>query len=65
MSAKHIVRWGKRRWRTEGFFKTVKGRFGLERFAQGSKKLGVYRYLILSMAAYICARALGASVAGE
>jgi hypothetical protein len=54
MSAKHIVRWGKRRWKIEGFFKTVKGRFSLDRFAQGSK-LGVYRYLIMSMAAYVLA----------
>jgi hypothetical protein len=34
--------------------KTVKSRFGLDRFAQGSK-LGVYRYLILGMAAYVLA----------
>jgi hypothetical protein len=54
MGAKHIVRWGKRRWKIEGFFKTAKGRFSLHRFAQGSK-LGVYRYLILSMAAYVLA----------
>lgn len=39
-SAKHIVRWGKRRWRIEGFFKTAKGRFSLDRFGQGTK-LGV------------------------
>jgi IS4 transposase len=34
---------GKRRWRIEVFFKTIKGRFGLERFAQHSKK-GVLRW---------------------
>jgi hypothetical protein len=54
LSPEHIVRWGKRRWRIEGFFKTVKGRFSLERFGQGSR-LGVYRYLILSMIAYLLA----------
>lgn len=54
LSAKHIVRWGKRRWKIEGFFKSVKGRFSLDRFAQGSK-LGVYRYRIISMAAYMLA----------
>jgi hypothetical protein len=32
LSPKHIVRWGKRRWRIEGFFKSAKGRFSLDRF---------------------------------
>jgi hypothetical protein len=54
LSPTHIVRWGKRRWRIEGFFKTAKGRFSLERFGQGTK-VGVYRYLVLSMIAYLLA----------
>ena len=54
LSPKYIARWGKRRWRIEGFFKTAKGRFSLERFGQGTR-LGVYRYLILSMIAYLLA----------
>ena len=54
LSPAHIVRWGKRRWRIEGFFKTAKGRFSLERFGQGSR-LGVYRYLLLSLIAYLLA----------
>jgi hypothetical protein len=54
LSPGHIVRWGKRRWRIEGFFKTAKGRFGLDRFGQGTK-LGVYRYLVLSLIAYLLA----------
>ncbi len=54
LSPEHIVRWGKRRWAIEGFFKTAKGRFSLERFGQGSR-LGVYRYLILSLIAYLLA----------
>lgn len=54
LSAKHIVRWGKRRWRIEGFFKTAKGRFSLDRFGQG-RRLGVYRYLLLSLIAYLLA----------
>lgn len=54
LSPKHIVRWGKRRWRIEGFFKTAKGRFSLDRFGQGTK-LGVYRYLVLSLVAYLMA----------
>jgi hypothetical protein len=54
LSPKHIMRWGKRRWRIEGFFKTAKGRFSLDRFGQGTK-LGVYRYLVLSLVAYLLA----------
>lgn len=54
LSPRHIVRWGKRRWRIEGLFKTVKGRFSLGRFGQGTR-LGVYRYLILSLMAYLLA----------
>lgn len=54
LSPGHIVRWGKRRWRIEGFFKTAKGRFSLARFGQGTR-LGVYRYLLLSLIAYLLA----------
>lgn len=54
LSPAHIVRWGKRRWRIEGFFKTAKSGFSLDRFGQSSK-LGVYRYLLLSMVAYLLA----------
>ncbi|MGI2909726.1 transposase, partial [Tolypothrix sp. VBCCA 56010] len=46
--------WGKRRWQIEGWFKTVKHRFGLHRFGQGSL-LGMYRWLILSLTAYLIA----------
>ena len=46
--------WGKRRWQIEGWFKTAKHRFGLHRFGQGTL-LGVYRWLILSLIAYILA----------
>ena len=54
MCPRHIVRWGKRRWRIEGFFKTAKGRFSLGRFGQGTRQ-GVYRYLLLSFIAYLLA----------
>ena len=54
LSPEHIVRWGKKRWAIEGFFKTAKRRFSLDRFGQGSR-LGVYRYLLLSMIAYLLA----------
>ncbi|HEY9690690.1 MAG TPA: hypothetical protein V6D15_00625 [Oculatellaceae cyanobacterium] len=40
--------------RREGFFKTAKHRFGLHRFGQGTV-LGVYRWLVLSLTAYLLA----------
>ena len=46
--------WGKRRWQIEGWFKTAKHRFGLHRFGQGTL-LGMYRWLILSVIAYLIA----------
>lgn len=49
-----ITWWGKRRWQIEGWFKTAKHRFGLHRFGQ-STLLGVYRWLVLSLLAYILA----------
>ena len=48
----YLARLGKRRWRIEAFFKTVKGRFGLERFAQHSKQ-GVLRWWCLSGMAFL------------
>jgi len=47
-----ITWWGKRRWQIEGWFKTAKHRFGLHRFGQGTL-LGVYRWLLLSLVAYL------------
>ena len=49
-----ITWWGRRRWGIEGFFKTIKHRFGLHRFGQQTL-LGVYRWLILSLTAYLLA----------
>jgi hypothetical protein len=46
-----ISRWGKRRWRIEGFFKIIKGRFGLARFGQQTLT-GVLRFLVLSLLAF-------------
>ncbi len=48
------MRLGRKRWAIEGFFKTIKHRFGLHRFGQ-TTKLGVYRWLILSLIAYLLA----------
>lgn len=50
----YLVRLGRKRWAIEGFFKTSKHRFGLHRFGQ-TTKLGVYRWLILSLIAYLLA----------
>lgn len=54
LKASTISWWGKRRWQIEGWFKTAKHRFGLHRFGQGTL-LGVYRWLILSLIAYLLA----------
>ena len=54
LKASTINWWGKRRWQIEGWFKTAKHRFGLDRFGQGTL-LGVYRWLVLSFIAYILA----------
>jgi len=49
-----IRKTGKRRWKIEAFFKTLKSRFGFGRFGQHSK-MGVLRYLCLSLLSYqIC-----------
>lgn len=53
-SGVYLVRLGRKRWAIEGFFKTIKHRFGLHRFGQ-TTKLGVYRWLLLSLIAYILA----------
>lgn len=54
LKASTIIWWGKRRWQIEGWFKTAKHRFGLHRFGQQTLK-GMYRWLILSLAAYLLA----------
>ena len=54
MKGTTIARWGGRRWQIEGFFKTGKHRFGLHRFGQQTL-LGVYRWLLLSLIAYLLA----------
>jgi Transposase DDE domain len=53
-SGVYLVRLGRKRWAIEGFFKTIKHRFGWHRFGQ-STQLGVYRWLILSILAYLLA----------
>jgi Transposase DDE domain len=53
-SGAYLVRLGRKRWAIEGFFKTAKHQFGLHCFGQ-STKLGVYRWLVLSLLAYLLA----------
>ncbi|MEM6349735.1 MAG: hypothetical protein AAF766_03125 [Cyanobacteria bacterium P01_D01_bin.14] len=53
-SGVYLVRLGRKRWAIEGFFKTAKHQFGLHCFEQGTK-LGVYRWLLLSLIAYLLA----------
>jgi hypothetical protein len=53
-SGVYLVRLGRKRWAIEGFFKTAKHQFGLHCFGQ-STKIGVYRWLILSLIAYLLA----------
>jgi len=48
LKASTISWWGKHRWQIEGWFKTAKHRFGLDKFGQGTL-LGIYRWLILSL----------------
>lgn len=47
-----ITWWGRRRWSIEGFFKTIKHRFGFHRFGQQTL-LGVYRWLVLCLVSFI------------
>lgn len=49
-----ITWWGRRRWGIEGFFKTIKHRFGLHRFGQQTL-VGVYRWFILCLISFILA----------
>ncbi len=53
-SGVYLIRLGRKRWAIEGFFKTAKHQFGWHCFGQGTK-LGVYRWLILSLIAYLLA----------
>jgi Transposase DDE domain len=49
-----IVRWGRRRWQIESFFKTMKSRFGLDQFGQRTA-LGALRFITLSFMAFLLA----------
>ena len=53
-SGAYLVRLGRKRWAIEGFFNTAKHQFGLQCFGQ-STKIGVYRWLVLSLIAYLLA----------
>lgn len=47
-----IIKWGRSRWAIEGFFKAMKGRFGLDQFGQRTL-LGTIRFLLLAFLAFI------------
>ena len=49
-----IRRWGRRRWRIEAFFKTMKFRFGLDQFGQRTA-CGAFRFLVLGFLAFTLA----------
>lgn len=53
-SGVYLVRLGRKRWAIESLFKTIKHRFGWDRFGQ-STRLGVYRWLILALISYLLA----------
>ena len=53
-SGVYLVRLGRKRWVIEGFFKTAKHQFGLHCFGH-STRIGVYRWLVLSLIAYLLA----------
>lgn len=49
LKASTIIWWGRHRWQIEGWFKTAKHRFGQQTL------LGLYRWLVLSLSAFILA----------
>jgi Transposase DDE domain len=49
-----IRRWGRRRWRIEAFFKTMKFRFGLDQFGQRTNR-GAFRFIVLGLLAFMLA----------
>jgi len=51
-TAQVIERTGKRRWKIEALFKTLKRRFGFGKFGQHSKS-GVLRFLCLSLLGFL------------
>lgn len=56
-SGVYLVRLGRKRWAIESFFKTIKHRFGLHCFGQSTRR-GVYRWLVLSLIAYLLAHCM-------
>jgi Transposase DDE domain len=47
-----MIKWGRRRWFIEAFFKTMKSRFGLHQFGQRTIK-GVLRFFLLVLIAFV------------
>jgi hypothetical protein len=53
-SGTYLIQLGRKRWAIEAFFKTIKHRFGWHCFGQHTK-IGVYRWLVLALIAYLLA----------
>jgi hypothetical protein len=53
-SGAYLIQLGRQRWAIEAFFKTIKHRFGWHCFGQQTK-IGVYRWLVLALIAYLLA----------
>ena len=54
-----MLTWGKRRFTVEHFFRAAKSEFSLGQFGQRTA-LGVHRFLVLSLLAYLLAHWVGA-----
>ena len=53
-----MLTWGKRRFTVEHFFRAAKSEFSLGQFGQRTA-LGVHRFLVLSLLAYLLAHWVG------
>jgi hypothetical protein len=54
IAGSRLARLGRSRWKIEAFFKTIKHTFALRKAAQGTR-LGMLRFLLLSLLAFVLA----------
>jgi hypothetical protein len=59
-----MLTWGKRRFTVEHFFRAAKSEFSLGQFGQRTA-LGVHRFLVLSLLAYLLAHWVGVEGRGS
>ena len=62
IAGSRLARLGRARWKIEAFFKTIKYTFALRKAAQGTR-LGMLRFLLLSMLSFVLAFASQARAA--